>query len=366
MLVEIENAANKMLAVRKKGKIMSIVYITDQGSALYKRNERLYLKKGDQIIRWFHTKDIEQLIIMGNIALTSQVITYLLKHKIDTVFMSYFGKYKGRLSGELGKNVQLRIDQYNAFQNEEKMLELCKKYVMTKALNSLALLRSYQYRYHNDQISKAILQINAFIQYNIMQATKPDEVRGFEGIIAKHYFSVFPQLIRNPEFQFNGRSRRPPLDEPNALLSLTYTFLMNQVLSKASIAGVDPYMGVLHQVDYGRVSFVLDLMEQFRPLCDHLVIKTLNRKEMRKEHFVYNAYVDSEDDMEGKSLPVALNSDGMKKIVFAFNSMLKNKYYDSKRNGQFPLENIIQEQVYCLCRYIQNKEDYEGFIWQPE
>jgi len=345
---------------------MSIVYITDQGSALFKKGERLYLKKADQIIRWIHTKDIEQLIVMGNIALTSQVITFLLKKRIDTVFLSYYGKYKGRLIGEFGKNIQLRIDQFSAFKDNEKALYLCKKYIMAKALNTLSLMRVYQYRTFSDLVAKAIMQINAFTNYDIMKAQNIDELRGYEGIIAKTYFSIFPELLKNPDFKFNGRSRRPPLDEPNALLSLTYTFLMNQVLSKTYIAGMDPYLGTLHQADYGRISLALDLMEQFRPLCDQLVLKTLNRREMRKEHFVYNTYINSEDSPDGRNLPIALNTEGMKKIVFAFNTMMNKKIFDKKRNGKFALHDIMQEQVYSLCRYIQNKDDYEEFYWQSD
>lgn len=346
---------------------MSIVYITDQGTILSKKNERLYLKKDDHIIRWFHTKDIEQLILMGNIALNSQVVSYLLKNKIDTVFMTYFGQYKGRLISEMGKNVQLRIDQINAFQNPDIQIYLAKKYIQSKILNSISLLRRYQYRYDHEKIAEVIIKLNAHLNSSITQCKTLDELRGYEGITAKEYFSVFPLLLRNPDFSFNGRSRRPPLDEPNALLSLCYTFLMNQVLSKAYTSGLDPYVGVLHQTDYGRVSLVFDLMESFRPLCDYLVIKMINRREMRKEHFVYHSISDQENHNSDKQfLPVSLNSDGMKKIVFAFNSLLKKTYFDNRRNKNFTLSNIMQEELYQLIRYIQDKEDFTGFQWDMD
>ncbi|HQH47956.1 MAG TPA: CRISPR-associated endonuclease Cas1, partial [Candidatus Syntrophosphaera thermopropionivorans] len=86
---------------------MSVVYVADQGASICKRGDRLYVFKGPNLLRWFHSKDITQLIIVGNVTLTTPVLTYLLKYKIDTVFLSYYGKYKGRLIGEFGKNVQL-------------------------------------------------------------------------------------------------------------------------------------------------------------------------------------------------------------------------------------------------------------------
>ena len=102
---------------------MPVVYVADQGCSIAKKGDRLYVYKGANLLRWFHTKDISQLIIVGNVAITSPALTYLLKHKIDTVFLSYYGKFKGRLVGEFGKNVELRANQY-AFLSEAGHREL--------------------------------------------------------------------------------------------------------------------------------------------------------------------------------------------------------------------------------------------------
>jgi CRISPR-associated protein Cas1 len=344
---------------------MSIVYITDQGSSLYKRNERLYVKKKGENIRWFHTKDIEQLILMGNIAITSQVITFLLKERIDTVFLSYYGKYKGRLVGEFGKNIYLRVKQFEKFGQDEIKLELSKRYLCGKVANSLKVLRKYRYQDQNEELGKLVIKIKSYLKYDLIQSSSLDQLRGYEGIIAKEYFSAFKLLIKNPDFVFNGRNRRPPQDEINALLSLNYTLLMNQVLSKAYIAGLDPYYGVLHEIDYSRQSLALDIMEEFRPFVDNLVIKMINKRIMRKEHFTYNVLLndDDSDESNSKTLPVALSPEGMKKNIFAFSEMMKKKYYYPDKKGQYSLSDIIGMQIYKLVDFCREDKEYKSFLW---
>ncbi|HOZ92042.1 MAG TPA: CRISPR-associated endonuclease Cas1 [Candidatus Syntrophosphaera thermopropionivorans] len=348
---------------------MSVVYVADQGASICKRGDRLYVFKGPNLLRWFHSKDIIQLIIVGNVTLTTPVLTYLLKYKIDTVFLSYYGKYKGRLIGEFGKNVQLRIAQFqflNSLQNRENLAAL---YIQGKLNNMQTHLMRRLKRKKDKLISTAILQNQAILDKIENSSPNLDTLRGYEGIASKNYFSAFPALIFNPQFTFNGRNRRPPKDEVNALLSLGYTFLMNQVMGATYICGLDPYYGALHNLAYGRQSLALDLMEEFRPLVDNLVINLINRHEIRPEHFVYNQIPDDETDEEDldestKMLPVSMQQEGMKILITAFARMVNSRFNLEKPPGSWTLKDIFLLQARKLATHCEGKEFYTPFHWR--
>ena len=348
---------------------MAVVYIEDQGSSISKKGDRLYIYRGPQLLRWFHTKDIEQLIIVGNISVTSPVITYLLKYRIDTVFLSYYGKYKGRLVGESGKNVALRLDQFRHLSETQNRCALAQIYIKGKIANMQVHLEKRMKRNKHPLIATAYMKNSAILKKLDAFIPVLDVLRGYEGIAAKNYFGVFKYLISNPDFKFEGRNRRPPKDEVNALLSLAYTFLMNQVMSQTYIVGLDPYYGALHDIDYGRQSLVLDLMEEFRPLIDNLVIKTVNRREIRLQHFVYNTLTDWEDEPDSSDpkasplLPVSLTQDGMKLIVYSFAALLNSQFKISNPESMWSLKDIILMQARKLAAHLAEKKEYKAFEW---
>lgn len=347
---------------------MPVVYLADQGASVTKRGDRLYVFRGSQLLRWFHTKDISQLIIVGNISLTTPSLTYLLKHKIDTVFLSYYGKYKGRLVGEFGKNVQLRIAQFRFLENVSNREDLAAMYVIGKITNMQAHLSRRAKRNKHPLISKAILQNQAVSDKLCLSTCALEILRGYEGICSKNYFAAFPALITNPSFVFNGRNRRPPRDEINALLSLGYTFLMNQVMGATYIRGLDPYYGALHDIAYGRQSLALDLMEEFRPLIDNLVIGLVNKREIRPEHFAYNILPDDEtydDDLDDNThtLPVSMKPEGMKVLIMAFAKLINSRFALKKPQGEWTLKDIMLIQAGKLAAHCENKEAYSSFEW---
>ncbi len=347
---------------------MPVVYVADQGASICKRGERLYVFKGTQLLRWFHTKDISQLIIVGNIAMTAQALTFLLKHRIDTVFLSYYGKFKGRLVGEFGKNVSLRIRQYKFLEQEEERQKLAALYVAGKIANMQSHLRKRIKRNKDPLISTALLQNQAICDKVASAGLNLDSLRGFEGISAKNYFSAFPALITDPGFPFTGRNRRPPKDEVNALLSLGYTFLMNQIMTATYICGLDPFFGALHDIAYGRQSLVLDLMEEFRPLVDNLVISLINRREIRLEHFDHNLLPDEEcnpDDLDPDTrlLPVSLKPQAMKILLTAFARLVNSAFTLEKPSGDWSLKDIFLLQARKLAAHFELRDLYSPFHW---
>ncbi len=327
--------------------------------------ERILIKKGRSVIRWFHAMDVEQILLLGNISLTAPVVTYLLKNRIDTVFLSYYGKYKGRLVGEFGKNIQRRIQQYDYLKSADDTKTLASACVSGKISNTVYLMRRRNKRQRNDNLVAAITQCRALREKLTAPYPSLDELRGYEGAAAKLYFGVFDQFLTNDNFSFNGRNRRPPRDEVNAMLSLGYTFLMNQVQTALYVTGLDPYYGALHGIEYGRESLALDLMEEFRPLVDAWIIRCVNRKEMRKEHFTYNQPDNESNDPElSNVLPVMLTRPGMRKFVLSFSSMMDQKYFCEGLHGRYRLKDILAMQAQRLSRVFEGTETYHSFNWE--
>jgi CRISPR-associated protein Cas1 len=346
---------------------MAVVYIADQGALVCKKGDRLYVYRAEHLLRWFHAKDIVQLVIVGNVALSTQTITYLLKNRIDTVFLSYYGKYKGRLVGEFGKNVMLRVAQFEYLSSLDNRNILANLFIRAKIANSNAFLIRRAKRNKAPEIRAAIIKNQAILEMLSGMLLPSPNLMGYEGIAAKNYFSAFSALIANPEFPFNGRNKRPPKDEVNALLSLSYTFLMNQVMCSAYLCGLDVYYGSLHELDYGRQSLVLDLMEEFRALVDNMVISLINRKEIRLQHFVYNALEDDETEQTQSGsmiLPVSLSKDGMRVIITAFNKLINARFLIVDPPGEWTLKDILTLQARKLARHFEHKKDYTPFLWQ--
>lgn len=348
---------------------MAVVYVADQGSFISKKGDRLYVYKGPMLHRWFHTKDISSLILVGNIQLTAQTLGYLLKNRIDTVFLTYYGRYKGRLISEFGKNIELRISQFSYLAELCNREELATCYIIGKITNMQRHLALRKKKNAHPLITDAIIKNSAILERVKLGIPNLEVLRGFEGIAAKNYFAAFPALIYQAAFPFKGRNRRPPKDEVNALLSLGYTFLMNQVMSAANICGLDPYYGALHDIAYGRQSLVLDIMEEFRPLVDNLIITLINRKEIRPEHFRYNLIPDDECDPEdldqdSRLLPVSLSQEGMKILITAFSRMINSRYRCSSPQGEWLLKDVFINQFRKLIAHFAHQSSYESFQWQ--
>jgi CRISPR-associated protein Cas1 len=330
-----------------------IVYISEQGSTIHINSERLLIKKKGKTIEVLLAKYIDQIVIMGNIQLSTQTIRFLLDRKIDTVFTSLSGKYTGRLVAELGKNIQLRKIQLISLNNLQNRLKLAKGVVYAKAYNSRQLLRKFNYIRKSINISKKLNLITAQMK-NIEFAKSIDELMGLEGIISSDYFSCFDEIILNEHLKFKKRTRRPPKNEFNALLSFGYTLLLNTVRTAVNIVGLDPYFGALHSESYGRPSIVLDIMEEFRSIIvDYVALSAVNKSMISKTDFILD-----EDD----ELPVKLSVDGRKKYIRLIEKRLNEKIYFEIKKKKMTFKDIIRYQSYKFAKSIIENKNYEGFL----
>jgi CRISPR-associated protein Cas1 len=345
---------------------MAILYVTEQGTSLVKQGNRLVVEKMRKAIQWIHAHKVEQIVLMGNVSISPGAVAFLLQEGIDTVFLSLYGKYRGRLVSEFGKNIDLRRLQFQKIAEPEFRMKMAKSYVQGKLYNSRVILRRYNQELDRKEITSAVHQLRLFARQTERAKTN-EELMGIEGAGAAVYFGCFRHLIRVPDITFEGRNRRPPKDPVNVLLSLGYTLLANVVQTQVHIAGLDPYLGCLHAPEYGRPSMVLDLMEEFRPvLVDSLVMQVVNKKIIRLTDFYRPeekepaAFDFAEEESVKEEYPIVLTHQGMKKFIGQFESRLGQKAIYLASGQRLDYRAICLEQVRQWVRCL-----HSGFSYSP-
>ncbi|MDI6798307.1 MAG: CRISPR-associated endonuclease Cas1, partial [Desulfatibacillaceae bacterium] len=262
-----------------------IAYVTSQGARIIRQGRHLLVRKGDDTHNTLFTYKLDQLLLFGNIEITRNAMLLLFRQGVDTVFFTMNGRYLGRLSQGESKIVHLRKRQFVLLENSEFCLEAAKSIVAGKLANMGTLLWRIKRSRDNPQAGRQAEKIQELLP-RLAKAKDIASVRGLEGRGSAIYFEGFPQGFVD-SIGFFRRVRRPPTDPVNSVLSLVYTLLMNRVYAAVRAAGLDPYPGVLHSLDYGRYSLVLDLMEEFRTIiADTLTLSLFNLKILQKPDFV--------------------------------------------------------------------------------
>lgn len=262
-----------------------VVYVKTQGARIIKEGKHLLVKKGEATYHTLFTYKLKQLLLFGNIEITHSALCQLMRNNIDTVFLTRYGRYLGRLAPLESKNVFLHKQQYHLLGDPVFGLRLARCIVAGKLANMTTVLMRIK-RSRNKPVAGNIAKQIQDLVPKLAQADNIESIRGYEGRGSALFFEGFRYgFVEN--MGFTSRVRRPPTDPVNSVLSLLYTFLMNRVYSAVRIAGLDPYPGFLHSIDYGRYSLVLDLMEEFRTIIvDTLVLSLFNLKILQEEDFI--------------------------------------------------------------------------------
>ena len=261
-----------------------IVYVTTQGARIVREGRHLIVKKENDTYHTLFTYKLEQLIIMGNVVITPQALKLLLRENIDTVFMRQDGRYVGRLAGGEQKNVFLRKRQFALTDDVEFCLSVARSIVGGKMANMATVLQRIQRTRDCRQAGDAADNIRR-LSRRLHEAGTVDSVRGMEGSASALYFGALRHGF-DRDHGFRKRVRRPPTDPVNSVLSLIYTFIINRAYSAVRIAGLDPYPGMLHTLEYGRHSLPLDLVEEFRSMvADTLTLSMFNLGILKEADF---------------------------------------------------------------------------------
>lgn len=270
---------------------LNTLFVCTQGAYLKKDGEAVAVRVGGKVQLRCPFINLGGVVCFGRVAVSTPLLGALAKNGISVAFLSEYGRLLAVTRGFPSGNVLLRREQYRWADNPERSAEVARACVLGKLANCRILLRRAA-REHRDPTAAQTLHAAAERMQvsleSLRQSLPLDSIRGIEGAAGADYFAVFSHFIQSNDsrFAFTTRSRRPPRDPVNALLSFTYALLLNDVRSACEAAGLDSSVGFLHRDRPGRPGLALDLMEEFRPLiADRVVLNVINRRQISPQDF---------------------------------------------------------------------------------
>jgi CRISPR-associated protein Cas1 len=265
-------------------KLLNTLFVTTPDAYLALDGENIVVKKDGQILKRYPLHNLEAVCTFGYTGASPALMGSCAERNISLTFMTGSGRFLARVSGENRGNVTLRKEQYRISDDENRSALLARNFIFGKIYNNKWILeratRDYPLRLDLNKIKRVTSSLSETLK-SVRQTGALDVLRGLEGTAATQYFSVLNDLIlqQKDHFVFHGRSKRPPLDKVNALLSFTYTLLSNEVGSALEAVGMDAYVGFMHRDRPGRASLALDMMEELRGVhADRLVLSLINKK----------------------------------------------------------------------------------------
>jgi len=273
-------------------RLLNTLYVLSTDAYLGKDGENVVVRVQDEEKFRIPVHNLEGIVAFGYTGVSPALMHLCAEHRVAISFLSPGGRFLGRVVFPTSGNVLLRKRQYAAYDSESHSLGIAKNLVVGKIANSRAVLRRFLRDHGQDGDKSEVEDATASLTRHLESAAQSrslDGLRGTEGEAARAYYGVFNHLILEPtgSLEFRGRSRRPPRDPVNALLSFLYTLLTHDCVAALETVGLDPQVGFLHRVRPGRSSLALDLMEELRPyLADRLALTLINNRQVTAKEFI--------------------------------------------------------------------------------
>jgi CRISP-associated protein Cas1 len=343
--------------------MLNTLYVTTEGAWLRKDGENIVMEVEGQERARLPVHMLGGLICIGRTMVSPALLGHCAERGICVSYLSGQGRFLARVEGPVSGNVLLRRTQYRTADDPQRCGVLVRHLLVGKVHNQRAVL-GRGLRDHADKLSETELlqlqhahrQLGRIID-KLMMETEGDQLRGLEGEAAAAYFGAFNLLLRSEDavFVFNGRSRRPPLDAMNALLSLLYTLLTHDCRGALESVGLDPAVGFLHRDRPGRPSLALDLVEEFRPvLADRLALSLVNRKQLAARDFQV---------MENGA--VLLRDEARKQVLTAYQDRKREELQHEFIGERAPLGLFPFLQAQLMARHLRGDLDaYPPFLWK--
>ena len=341
-------------------KLLNTLYVTSENSYLSLDGENVVVLEDKEEVGRVPLHNLEGIVSFGYRGTSPALMGACAEKNISLCYLTPQGKFLARIIGPVKGNVVLRQQQFSSRNDEKIRLEIAKNCIIGKVYNARWVLeraiRDHPMQIDVEKVKKASILLKESYA-RIENSVTTEQLRGYEGEAASIYFGVFDQLIlqQKKDFPFQGRNRRPPLDNVNALLSFVYTLLANTITSALESVGLDPYIGYLHTDRPGRASLSLDLIEELRAImADRFVLTLINKKIITGKNFSRkeNGAVLMDDELCRKVLTEWQNK---KKEV------ITHPYLQEKVEwGMVPYV-----QAMLLARYLRGDLDgYPVFLWK--
>lgn len=339
-------------------KLLNTLYITNPNAYLSKDGENIVVKVDEEETARRPIHILESIVCFNFTGISPALMRLCSEHGVTVSFLNQYGSFQGRVQGRVNGNVLLRRAQYRVADNKEKSLGISRNFIIGKVANGRKIINR-ALRDHGSSINSDLLieiQNKMLISIDkIKNSTDADELRGIEGEISKSYFRGINELIlqQKESFFFVERSRRPPLDNFNALISYAYTLLTHEMESALETVGLDPYVGFFHTDRPGRVSLALDMIEELRAyMADRFVLSLINRKQINGSGFAK------------KENGGILMEDGTKKIFLSAWQKRKQEIIEHPFiNEKIEIGLIPYVQALLMARYLRGDiDEYPPFF----
>lgn len=341
-------------------RLLNTLYVTTPEAYLCHEGESVLVKVEREVRLRVPVHTLGGIVCIGYITCSAPLMHLCAERDVAISFLTENGRFLGRVQGPVSGNVLLRREQFRRADDAQKAAAIARAIVLGKAANSRTVLlrgaRDHGQKTDADALTTSAERIARLMER--LPAEAPlDALRGFEGDVARTYFSAFDHLIvaQKDAFFFRERSRRPPLDPLNALLSFLYTLLAHDVSAALQAHGLDPQVGFLHRDRPGRPGLALDLMEEFRPLfADRLALSLINLQQ-----------VDARGFKTTESGAVEMSDDTRKTVLVAYQKRKQEELQHPFLNETLSLALFFQAQALLLARHLRGDLDaYPPYIWR--
>lgn len=341
-------------------RLLNTLYVTTQGAWLAKEGQSVVVKVEGECKLRVPLLSLSSIVVFGAVSVSPFLMAECADKGVGISYLSENGRFLARVQGAVSGNVLLRRKQYAIAEDTGKAAAIVQTLVGCKVSNQRRVLLRYLRDHGKDEqdaegVKVAVLHLKEALK-RLQRRSAIDQMRGIEGDTSKVYFSCFNSMLRNNDgFSFERRSRRPPMDAVNCLISFLYTLLVHDIRSALEGVGLDPQVGFLHLVRPGRPSLALDLMEEFRaPIADRLALSLINRQQVKAKGFI-------QDQAGG----VTMDDDTRKQTLVSYQKRKQEKIMHRFIEEEVEVGLLFHVQALLFARFLRGDLDaYPSFFWR--
>lgn len=338
-------------------KLLNTLYVTTPESYISKDGLNIVVSvKGQEIFR-VPALNIEGIVTFGYMGVSPGLMHLCAESGIALTFLSPSGRFISRVQGPIKGNVLLRKQQYKTSDCEVDSLHISRLMIAAKIQNYRNVLRRFMRDYGENELIVQASTRQDLCRTDALIAPDKDSLRGVEGLAANAYFEALPTLIlqQKESFSFCGRSRRPPRDPFNAMLSFAYTLIAHEMSAALETVGLDPYVGFLHTLRPGRTSLALDMIEELRAyLGDRFVLSLVNKRQITPQDFL----------SQGEQ-GIVMTDKGKKTFLTAWQQRKRDTITHPYLNQKIEIGLLPHAQALLMARYLRGDiDDYPVFIFK--
>jgi CRISPR-associated protein Cas1 len=345
---------------------MATLYVTQPGATVRNQAEYLVVTHNDagedgeskvgrqKVLLKVAPHRLEVVALVGRVHVTAAAVQFCLDRGIAVAWFARHGGFRGRLTPAMPRSADLRLLQYAAWQDTAYRLVQARNVIVAKLINGAHFLQQIQSNYPNlPHVASGIAELKA-LSVRLREAANRDELLGFEGMAARVYFQAYGAAFRS-EISFSGRNRCPPADPANALLSFGYVLLGNLLAGMVEARGLDPAIGFFHELQPGKASLALDLLEEFRhPLVDRFVLRVCNLRMLQPAMF------EADPERPGG---VRLTREGLKQFFYRWEEFLLRPLPEMNSGEKIAAMPLLHRQVDRMAADLRGQSPYQPFAY---